>query len=703
MKGGTILKVYNEFLYDDIGNAHVRKNLYLKEIALLQKEYDETGDKSLLDKVNNLASNRQSHPYIQKLDEFLKKEAAFKEELQQKAKEFHDKFDDTVSKTMKRLLTEQFESQHRHKFYESYVELSYEAQYEFERSVIEINQYPSIIDHLNENEVALAEQLERSQTIDPVEQKKGEEALAVYISEQKKILAQGVEDLKQKRKQGIVSTKALVEGRKELKAFYKDHVQVKTFEVPDKKAKEKIKNRKFEINTISKRKENVLKANVADLRRKIPVEIEKQITKNAMVSFLLPGLGQRLNGQKAKSNLFFLVSFFIYVMAIPYALGFGNYRAKGVFSLVRLAEGGGILDKSIIFLIEGIVAVFLTIMALILLYLSYKDVKTVESNAIKGVRPNNWFETKTVLSEDGFPFMVSLPALLVTVFIVLVPITTAILLSFTNMDPYNQSKFVWNGIENYKDIITGTGIAGGPFWLIFGWTLIWTASATTLAIGLGFILALILNNERIKGKAFFRSIYILPWAVPAFITIMFFSIMFSRNGILTEFFSGIFNPGGDLLEFKNSTNLTRITLICMQGWLGSSYVFLLSTGVLQAIPGDLYEAAQIDGASMMQKLRKITIPIVLFQTAPLLVGQYTFNFNNFSIIYLFNGGGPNNPSLYGNLAGSSDLLISYIYKLTMDNDFQAIGAAITIVISLGLMLFAFIGFKNSKAFKEEKL
>ena len=144
-------------------------------------------------------------------------------------------------------------------------------------------------------------------------------------------------------------------------------------------------------------------------------------------------------------------------------------------------------------------------------------------------------------------------------------------------------------------------------------------------------------------------------------------------------------------------------MILLQGWLGSSYVFLLSTGVLQAIPEDLYEAADIDGATSWQKIRRITLPIVLFQTAPLLVGQYTFNFNNFSIIYLFNGGGPFNPSKYGNLAGSSDLLISYIYKLTMDNQYQAIGAAITALISLGLMFFAFLGYRNSKAFKEERL
>ena len=207
------------------------------------------------------------------------------------------------------------------------------------------------------------------------------------------------------------------------------------------------------------------------------------------------------------------------------------------------------------------------------------------------------------------------------------------------------------------------------------------------------------NNDRIKGKSIFRTVYLLPWAVPAFITIMFFSIMTSPNGQITKILEGIF--GGNL-AIKSSTNLTRIALILLQTWLGSSYIFLLSTGVLQGIPADLYEAAEIDGATGWQKLSKITLPLVLFQTAPLLIGQYTFNFNNFSIIYLFNGGGPFDPSNYGNIAGSTDLLISYIYKLTIEKQYQSIGAAITIFISLGLMVFAYIGFKNSKAFKEEK-
>ncbi|ONI45284.1 hypothetical protein AN640_04730 [Candidatus Epulonipiscium fishelsonii] len=429
------------------------------------------------------------------------------------------------------------------------------------------------------------------------------------------------------------------------------------------------------------------------------MEIDKNIKWYPVASCLIPGFGQYLNGQTTKMILFLIGTFFIYFMALPYTLGFGNYQADGLMSIFTLADGAPKIHKSIIYMIEGIISLFLILISFAILLVNYKDVKTVSRNTIKGIRPRNWFETKRNIFEDGFPYLVSLPAFLVLLFIVIVPITTTILLSFTNMDPKHQSKFQWAGFVNYLGLTESDGMIGRAFWAILGWTLIWTLVATSLAILIGFGLALITNNERIVGKGFFRGVFILPWAIPAFITIMFFSIMFARQGILTQILNNI---TGLSLDIKNNSFQTRLTLIGLQGWLGSAYVFLLSTGVLQAISADLYEAAQIDGATAWQRLTKITLPIVLFQTAPLLIGQYTFNFNNFSIIYLFNSGGPFNPSVYGNLAGSTDILISYVYKLTMDNQQQAVGAAVTVLISLALMVFTFIGFKNSKAFKEDK-
>ncbi|MFB0972754.1 MAG: hypothetical protein QMB54_07210, partial [Neofamilia sp.] len=98
------------------------------------------------------------------------------------------------------------------------------------------------------------------------------------------------------------------------------------------------------------------------------------------------------------------------------------------------------------------------------------------------------------------------------------------------MDPDHQTKFNWIGLANYALVAKGEGIAGGAFWLILRWTLLWTFGATSFAIAIGFILSLIVNQDRVIGKKIFRTIYILPWAVPAFITIMFFSLMVARNG-----------------------------------------------------------------------------------------------------------------------------------------------------------------------------
>lgn len=395
--------------------------------------------------------------------------------------------------------------------------------------------------------------------------------------------------------------------------------------------------------------------------------------------------------------MFFLGSLFIYMIAIPYALGFGNYQGEGIAGLISLAEGGGRLDRSILFMIEGIIALVFILIAIFIYIKSFKDTRNVEKAEMAGIRPNNWFETRKFMRTDGFPYLITTPALILIVFIVIVPIVTAILISFTDMNPQNQNKFHWAGLSNYITIAKGQGIAGKAFWKIFGWTLVWTLAASTLAIVLGFIFALLVNNERIKGKKFFRTVYLLPWAVPAFITIMFFSIMTSRGGVLSNAFSSLFNTS---LDIKNNTYQTRLSLILIQGWLGHSYIFLLTTGVLQAIPKDLYEAASIDGASGIRRTFKITIPLVLFQIAPMLINQYTFNFNNFSIIYLYNQGGPFNPKVYGNLAGSSDILISYIYKLTMESQYQAIGAAITVFISIILIIISYLGYRKSSAFKE---
>lgn len=698
------MATYNLYLKDNIGNEYKRKNKYLLDLARLdekiRQETDDAKRKALQKDRKSLVANKKSHPHNIRLAEFRRKEDEFLNSIKTEESEYEKSLPQDLNKQVRGLKIRRFHHERRMDFYKDYSDLTYEADYKYRESKLHVEQIPDIIQFIEGIVAELTQAIEEKESIDQKEDSRMKEDLKSFKEEAKRKRDQEIDRVKGRRREGVISSKAETNAIRELKREYKNQVKLEKYRIPSIENKDFIRGKKRELSNGIRRSEKILKADVADTRRKVPVEIEKNSPIVAYLTPLIPGLGQFMNGQRRKAFFFFLATLFIYLIAIPYSLGYGNYQGEGISGLISLAEGGARVYKSLIFMIEGIVAIFLLLIALGLYYASFRDVLNTEKEMIKGIRPPNWFETKRFIFQEGFPYVTSFPAMLVIVFIVLVPVITTLLLSFTNMNPQNQSKFTWVGIENYKLIALGEGLAGSVFWLILIWTVIWTLVATTLAILLGFFLALLVNNDRIKGKKFFRTIYILPWAVPAFITIMFFSIMVAPGGVITEILNSLFNAR---IEVKNDTVLTRTALILIQGWLGSAYVFLLTTGVLQAIPGDLYEAADIDGASSFEKLRRITVPLVLFQIAPLLVTQYTFNFNNFSVIFLFNSGGPFDPQRYGNLAGSSDLLISYVYKLAFVNQYQAIAAAITIFISLGVMFFAFLGFRRSKGFKEGRL
>lgn len=693
------MKYYPAQVADDIGNLHSRKHLALAELADLGAQVEAASPEqkpglkaSLASKERNLAQ----HPYSQELKDFERKAQAFEAELKGKAAQWQKK-SPYKDKRVAKLDAELKAAEESSAFYQPYQELSYDAELAYLISQRKQLHLPGMI----QEHVALEKSLAEKEALKAEAEKQDRgpiiAEIAAYKKQRQQVYQNKLAELKAKQRKGQISAKALASERKMEKLALKEDLALKALEDPVKGLEEQIRAIKHSLKVGIKEKYRVMEADISDLRRRTPVEVTAKSPRKFLLNFLLPGLAQLANQQYVKAFCFFLGSLFIGFAAIPYALGYGNYQGQGVAGLISLAQGGRRVDRSIIFMIEGIMAIFLLILALAIYYFAIRDAYRVEKKQIKGIRPHNWFETKETLENHGFPYIVSTPALLVIIFIVLVPVVTTILLSFTSMDPKHQAKFVWNGLANYKVIALGQGVAGQAFWHILSWTIVWTLAATTLAIFIGFILALLVNQDRIRGKKLWRTIYLLPWAVPAFITIMFFSVMLAPNGMLTEVISGL---AGHVVNVKNDTTLTRIALVLLQGWLGSSYIFLLCTGILQSIPQDLYEAAEIDGAGSWKRVQHITVPLLLYQIAPLLVTQYTFTFNNYSIIALFNNGGPFVPSKYGNLAGSSDILISYIFKLTIENQYQALGAAITILISLVLMFVSFLGFRKTKAFND---
>lgn len=422
----------------------------------------------------------------------------------------------------------------------------------------------------------------------------------------------------------------------------------------------------------------------------------KPATNHALVAGMLaiiPGMGQMYNKQFAKGTLFFLFgAAFLFVFKDIFNMGFWGLATLGVQTP---------RDNSVFLLAEGIIAVIVAAFGLAFYYFMIKDAAKNGKRRDLGLELHSIRRQYHHLLDASFPYLMSSPAFFLLIFTVIFPILFSLAIAFTNYDLYHSppaNLFDWVGLKNFRDIFS-VPIWRSTFFDVLGWTVVWTLVATTLQCALGIFLAILLNQRDVRGKAFFRTFFILPWAVPGFVTILVFAGLFNdsfgaiNNHILTFF-------GVDGLPWLNDPFWSRVALIVMQMWLGFPFVFIMTTGVLQAIPNDLYEAATIDGAGFIQKFRLITLPLVLYSIAPILITQYTFNFNNFNIIYLFNGGGPPMP---GSTAGGTDILVSWIYKLTMQSSQYALAAAITMLLSIFVIAIALWQFKRTNSFKEEDM
>lgn len=423
-----------------------------------------------------------------------------------------------------------------------------------------------------------------------------------------------------------------------------------------------------------------------------------QAMQTALLS-IIPGGGQFKNGQKFKAGLFF-AAFLIFLVEM---LLFGGQALYNVVTLGSVPME----DNSLFLLIEGTLQVIVTVIFIIFWVLNIKDAYQVRQSIEKGfpvaVTRKEFFKK---LYEDGFAYLLTIPAYLVMIVAIIFPVMVTLFMAFTNYDfrhipPANLID--WIGFSNFTNIFTLSSYRD-TFVKVFSWTVIWTVLATTLQITLGILTAVVANQKFVKFRRVFGVIFLLPWAVPAFITIMSFSNMFNdtAGAINTQVIPLLNNlPFVDIgnIAWKTDPFWTKTAIILIQGWLGFPYIYVMVSGILQSISEDLYEAAKMDGANALQRFRNITLPAIFLVAAPTFVTQYTGNFNNFSMIYLFNEGGPG--SLGGN-AGSTDILISWIYKLTTGGSPQySIASALTLIISFVVISISLLVFKKTNAFNME--
>ncbi|KAF1680586.1 MULTISPECIES: maltodextrin ABC transporter permease MdxF [Bacillus] len=416
---------------------------------------------------------------------------------------------------------------------------------------------------------------------------------------------------------------------------------------------------------------------------------------------IIPGLGQIINQQFSKGLLFLAVTGL-------FAVELSVFGIQALLGLMTLGSVPG-EDHSLFMLIEGTLQLIVTVIFLMFYIFNIHDARKIAAMKAAGMEVNATAKDMIRHAGDkGFPYLFTLPAYIMMVFVIIFPVLVTLFVACTNYDFYHippNSLIDWVGFKNFLNIFF-LGSYRETFVNVLGWTVIWTICATTLQIILGIVTALFVNQDFIRGKRIFRMIFLFPWAVPAFITIMSFSNMFNDSvGAVNAQVIPLLNhlPFVELpaISWKTDPFWTKTALIMIQTWLGFPYIYVMVTGVLQAIPSELYEAAKIDGATFIQRFRRITFPMILFATAPVMITQYTFNFNNFSIIYLFNEGGPGSA---GAGAGSTDILISWIYKLTTGTSPQySVAAAITLLISFIVIGISLIAFKKSNAFGNEEV
>ena len=252
------------------------------------------------------------------------------------------------------------------------------------------------------------------------------------------------------------------------------------------------------------------------------------------------------------------------------------------------------------------------------------------------------------------------------------------------------------GWENFTRIVNDPDVRG-PFFFVFIWTFIYAFLTVVLTFFLGLGLAMTLNRPGMKGQRVYRSLLIIPYAVPAFLSVLVWA------GLLNDDFGAINSLLGINIPWLFDPTWAKVSCLLVNLWLGLPYMFLISTGALQAIPSELQEAAKVDGAKNWQVFKLVNLPLLLIALTPLLVASFAFNFNNFNNIWLLTGGGP---AMDGsNVAGATDILISYTYKIAFSagkgNDF-GLASAISIIIFLIVGTISAISFARSKALKEDR-
>ncbi len=425
------------------------------------------------------------------------------------------------------------------------------------------------------------------------------------------------------------------------------------------------------------------------------------------ISMLVLGAGNFAHKQIGKGLMFlaievayiwFMVKSGIYNLSMLPSLGWREQEKvwNEKKSIYEYTAG----DQSLILLLYGIATIFITVAFIMVWVGAVRSAYKAEVLAKEGRHLNTFKEDiKSLFDQNLYKLLLAAPIAGIVVFTIL-PLIFMISMAFTNYSKLDDHLvlFDWVGFANFQKILNFGDSIGRQFYSVLAWTLVWAVFATGLNFIFGMILAIVINRKETKGKAFWRFCFVLSIAVPQFVSLLIMRTMLNTTGIVNTLLIkyGIIDTA---LPFFSNATWARVTVIVINLWVGIPYTLLQVTGILQNIPAELYEAAKIDGANAVQTFFKITLPYMLFVMTPYMITQFTGNVNNFNVIFLLSGG---NPTGVADTAGKTDLLVTWLYKLTIDKNYYNLGAVIGIMTFVVLAIVALLTYRNTASYKDEE-
>ena len=424
------------------------------------------------------------------------------------------------------------------------------------------------------------------------------------------------------------------------------------------------------------------------------------------VSYLIMGFGSIMRKQFLRGCAYLLLEVLFFV----YMIGFGWNYLKDIGTLgtvARVLNDNGTYsynDNSFFILLYGILSIIIIFAFLFVWRMNVKENYNEEKLLAEGKElPTIKQDLHSLLDSNFDKTLLALPVLGIFVFTVL-PIIFMICVAFTNYDAEHQpptNLFSWVGLENFRNLFSvGSTGMGSTFVTVLVWTLIWAFFATFLTYFLGMGVAIMINKKGIKFKKLWRTILVVTIAVPQFVSLLYLYKLFGSDGLVNMYLMkwGVIKSA---IPFWSNPTLAKVMIIIINLWIGIPYTMLITTGLLMNIPEDLYESARIDGANGLQMFRSITLPYMLFVTGPFLLTQFTGNLNNFNVIYLLTRGGPTTMELT-NKAGHTDLLITWLYKMTVDDTNYRMAAVIGIMVFVVTAVISLIVYNMLPSVKDEE-